>query len=106
MILIQLLIIGIVVGAICTLILLLVCTLEEVGRYPLAAFLPAFLIMFLENDLSSIMVAGLLIMGGFLGNYLIIAIGKIRSKKEPEDRSAPVVETQTTNKPTSLADYL
>lgn len=106
MVLIQLLITGIVVGAICTTILLLVCSLEEVERYPLAAFLPAFLIMFLENDLSSIMVAGLLIMGGFLGNYLIIAIGKSRSKKEQDDPKAPIVETETVNKPTSLADYL
>ena len=115
---INILLIGAGTGAIFAIVSILIINTSNSEQYPVGGFLPA---LWMVGDLggsSKLVVAGLLMMGGITGFYLMLALRKLRFgalrntfQKQPEEKQV-TKENITEGKGTltvkgkSLAEFL
>ena len=115
---IDILLIGAGTGVIFAIISILVINTSNSERYPVGGFLPALWIVADLGESSKLVAAGLLMMGGITGFYLMIAFRKLRFENlrnnfpiQPEDKQV-TEENITQGKGTitvkgkSLAEFL
>ena len=84
-------------------IMLVLTSSENARNYPLGGLAPAILIVFDLGQTSAILGAGILVLGGLFGYYLLVAMWEKYMMKAP---TPPIVEQPETRGGTSLSDYL
>ncbi|MBF0288502.1 MAG: hypothetical protein HQM14_11855 [SAR324 cluster bacterium] len=98
------LLIGAIIGIACAKIMVMFITdTANAEMYPVGGFIPAGMIVFDLGQNSAILGAGVLVMGGLFGYYLLIAIWKRYVQSGPAPRIINPEQTQTAR---SLRDYL
>ena len=75
---INILLIGACTGVIFAIISILIINTSNSERYPIGGFLPALWVVADLGESSELVAAGLLMMGGITGFYLMLAIRKLR----------------------------
>ena len=75
---INILLIGLSTGVIFAIISILIINTSNSERYPVGGFLPALWMVVDLGESSKLLAAGLLIMGGITGFYLILAFRKLK----------------------------
>ena len=115
---INILLIGAGTGAIFAIISILIINTSNSEKYPIGGFLPALLMVADLGESSKIEAAGLLIMGGITGFYIMLAIRKLRFealkkklKIQPEEKQVTSLNFAEgrgtiTVKGKSLAEFL
>ena len=115
---INILLIGASTGVIFAIISILIINTSNSERYPVGGFLPALWIVADLGESSKLVAAGLLMMGGITGFYLMLAIRKLKfdalrniSQLQPEEKQITeknIAEMQgtITVKGKSLAEFL
>ena len=118
---INILLIGACTGVIFAIISILIINTSNSERYPVGGFLPALWMVADLGESSKLVAAGLLMMGGITGFYLMLAIRKLRFETlrnkfqiQPEEKQVkPVTEENIaegqgtiTVKGKSLAEFL
>ena len=118
---INILLIGTCTGVIFAIISILIINTSNSERYPIGGFLPALWIVADLGESSKLVAAGLLMMGGITGFYLMLAFKKLRfetlRKKiqiQPEEKQVKQVTEENiaegqgtiTVKGKSLAQFL
>ena len=115
---INILLIGASTGAIFAIISILIINTSNSERFPVGGFLPALWMVADLGESSKLVAAGLLIMGGITGFYLMLAIRKLKfdalrnkSQIKPEEKQITeenIAEGQgtITVKGKSLAEFL
>ena len=115
---INILLIGACTGVIFAIISILIINTSNSERYPIGGFLPALWIIADLGESSKLVAAGLLMMGGITGFYLMLAIRKLRFETlrnkfqiQPEEKQVneeKIAEGQgtITVKGKSLAEFL
>ena len=115
---INILLIGACTGVIFAIISILIIKTSNSERYPIAGFLPALSVVTDLGESSKLVSAGLLMMGGITGFYIMLAFRKLKfeafrnklqfqsyEKQETEDNIAENKGTITV-KGKSLAEFL
>ena len=115
---INILLIGASTGVIFAIISILIINTSNSDRYPVGGFLPALWVVIDLGESSKLVAAGLLMMGGITGFYLMLAFRKLRfealrnklqilpeEKKVNEENIAEGQRTITV-KGKSLAEFL
>ena len=115
---INILLIGASTGVIFAIISILIINTSNSERYPVGGFLPALWVVANLGESSKLVAAGLLMMGGISGFYLMLSFRKLRfealrnkfqilpeEKKFNEENIAEVQRTITV-KGKSLAEFL
>ena len=94
---INILLIGGSTGVICAIISILIINTSNSERYPVGGFLPALWIVADLGESSKLVAAGLLMMGGITGFYLMLAFRKLRFETlkikfqiQPEEKQVTV----------------
>ena len=118
---INILLIGASTGVIFAIISILIINTSNSERYPVGGFLPALWIVADLGESSKLVAAGLLMMGGITGFYLMLAFRKLRFEAlknkfqiQPEEKQVNQVTEETiaevqgtiTVKGKSLAEFL
>ena len=115
---INILLIGTSTGVIFAIISILIINTSNSERYPIGGFLPALWMVADLGESSKLVAAGLLMMGGITGFYLMLALRKLRFeafrnkfKIQPDEKQVTeenIAERQgtITVKRNSLAEYL
>ena len=115
---INILLIGASTGVIFAIISILIINTSNSERYPVGGFLPALWMVADLGESSKLVAAGLLMMGGITGFYLMLALRKLRFevfrnkfKIQPDEKHVPeenIAEGQgsITVKGNSLAEFL
>ena len=115
---INILLIGASTGVIFAIISILIINTSNSERYPVGGFLPALWIVADLGESSKLVAAGLLMMGGITGFYLMLAFRKLRFEtlrnkfhiqpEEKQDTKENIAEGQSiiTVKGKSLAEFL
>ena len=115
---INILLIGASTGVIFAIISILIINTSNSERYPIAGFLPALWVVANLGESSKLVAAGLLMMGGITGFYLMLAFRKLKFEalrntfqKQPEEKQVTeenIAEGQgtITVKGKSLAEFL
>jgi len=115
---INILLIGASTGAIFAIISILIINTSNSERYPVGGFLPALWMVADLGEPSKLVAAGLLMMGGITGFYLMLAFRKLKfdalkniSQIQPEEKQITeenISERQgtITVKGKSLAEFL
>ena len=115
---INILVIGVGTGVIFAIISILIINTSNSERYPIGGFLPALWMVTDLGESSKLVAAGLLIMGGITGFYLMIGFRKLRLealrnklKMKPEEKQVTTVNIAEekgtiTVKGKSLAKFL
>ena len=75
---INILLIGVSTGVIVAIISILIINTSNSERYPIGGFLPALWVVADLGESSKLISAGLLMMGGITGFYLMLAFRKLR----------------------------
>ena len=114
----NILLIGTSTGVIFAIILILIINTSNSERYPVGGFLPALWMVADLGESSKLVAAGLLMMGGITGFYLMLALRKLRFeafknkfKIQPDEKQVTeknIAEGQgtITVKGNSLAEFL
>ena len=112
------LLIGASTGVLFAIISILIINTSNSERYPVGGFLPALWMVADLGESSKLVAAGLLMMGGITGFYLMIALRKLRYgtlrntfQKQPEEKQVTrdnIAKRQgtLTVKGKSLAEFL
>ena len=118
---INILLIGASTGVIFAIISILIINTSNSERYPVGGFLPALWIVADLGESSKLVAAGLLMMGGITGFYLMLAFRKLRFETlrnkfqiQPEEKQVKQVTEENiaegqgtiTVKGKSLAEFL
>ena len=115
---INILLIGASTGIIFAIISILIINTSNSERYPIGGFLPALWVVADLGESSKLVAAGLLMMGGITGFYLILAFRKLKFgdlrntfQKQPEEKQVTkenIAERHgtLTVKGKSLAEFL
>ena len=118
---INILLIGASTGVIFAIISILIINTSNSERYPIGGFLPALWMVTDLGESSKLVAAGLLMMGGITGFYLMLAIRKLRFETlrnkfqiQPEEKQVKKVTEENiaegqgtiTVKGKSLAEFL
>ena len=118
---INILLIGACTGVIFAIISILIINTSNSERYPVGGFLPALWMVADLGESSKLVAAGLLMMGGITGFYLMIAFRKLRFETlkikfqiQPEEKQVKQVTEENiaegqgtiTVKGKSLAEFL
>ena len=115
---INILLIGLSTGVIFAIISILIIKTSNSERYPVGGFLPALWMVADLGESSKLVAAGLLMMGGITGFYLMLAFRKLKFEalrntfqKQPEEKQVikeNIAERQgtLTVKGKSLAEFL
>ena len=115
---INILLIGFGTGIIFAIISILIINTSNSEKYPVGGFLPALWIVADLGESSKLVAAGLLIMGGITGFYLMLGFRKLRFEAlrnklnfEPEEKQVTSVnisdrQDTITVKGKSLAEFL
>ena len=118
---INILLIGACTGVIFAIISILIINTSNSERYPIGGFLPALWVVADLGESSKLVAAGLLMMGGITGFYLMLAFRKLRFETlrnkfqiQPEEKQAKQVTEENiaegqgtiTVKGKSLAEFL
>ena len=115
---INILLIGAGTGAIFAIVSILIINTTNSEQYPVGGFLPALWMVVDLGESSKLVAAGLLMMGGITGFYLILAFRKLKFgalrntfQKQPEEKQVTkenIAERQgtLTVKGKSLAEFL
>ena len=114
---INILLIGASTGVIFAIISILIINTSNSERYPVGGFLPALWMVADLGESSKLVAAGLLMMGGITGFYLMLAFRKLRFetfKNKPEEEQVKQVTEENiaerqgtiTVKGNSLAEFL
>ena len=118
---INILLIGASTGVIFAIISILIINTSNSERYPVGGFLPALWIVADLGESSKLLAAGLLMMGGITGFYLMLAFRKLRFEtlrnkfqRQPEEKQVKQVTEENiaegqgtiTVKGKSLAEFL
>ena len=118
---INILLIGAGTGVIFAIISILIINTSNSERYPVGGFLPALWMVADLGESSKLVAAGLLMMGGITGFYLMLAIRKLRFETlrnkfqiQPEEKQVKQVTEENiaerqgtiTVKGKSLAEFL
>tara|TARA_B100000945_G_C20292370_1_gene553924 strand:+ start:367 stop:726 length:360 start_codon:yes stop_codon:yes gene_type:complete len=93
---INILIIGVGTGVIFAIISIIIINTSNSERYPVGGFLPAIWIFADLGESSKLVVAGLLIMGGITGFYLMLGFRKLRFETLKNKLNKPLGEKQVT----------
>ena len=75
---INILLIGVSTGVIFAIITIIIINTSNSERYPVGGFLPALWVVANLGESSKLVAAGLLMMGGITGFYLILAFRKLK----------------------------
>ena len=115
---INILLIGLSTGVIFAIISIIIINTSNSERYPIGGFLPALWIVADLGESSNLVAAGLLMMGGITGFYLLLTFRKLRFEAlrnkfqiQPEEKQVTeenIAEGQgtITVKGKSLAEFL
>ena len=118
---INILLIGACTGVIFAIISILIINTSNSERYPIGGFLPALWVVADLGESSKLVAAGLLMMGGITGFYLMLAFRKLRFETlrnkfqiQPEEKQVKQVTEENiaegqgtiTVKGKSLAEFL
>ena len=118
---INILLIGASTGVIFAIISILIINTSNSEKYPIAGFLPALWVVADLGESSKLVSAGLLMMGGITGFYLMLAFRKLRFETlrnkfqiQPEEKQVKKVTEENiaegqgtiTVKGKSLAEFL
>ena len=118
---INILLIGACTGVIFAIISILIINTSNSERYPIGGFLPALWMVADLGESSKLVAAGLLMMGGITGFYLMLAFRKLRFETlrnkfqiQPEEKQVKQVTEENiaegqgtiTVKGKSLAEFL
>ena len=118
---INILLIGASTGVLFAIISILIINTSNSERYPIGGFLPALWVVADLGESSKLVAAGLLMMGGITGFYLMLAFRKLRFETlrnkfqiQPEEKQVKQVTEETiaegqgtiTVKGKSLAEFL
>ena len=118
---INILLIGACTGVIFAIISILIINTSNSERYPIGGFLPALWVVADLGESSKLAAAGLLMMGGITGFYLMLAFRKLRFETlrnkfqiQPEEKQVKQVTEENftegqgtiTVKGKSLAEFL
>ena len=118
---INILLIGASTGVIFAIISILIINTSNSERYPIGGFLPALWVVADLGESSKLVAAGLLMMGGITGFYLMLAFRKLRFETlrnkfqiQPEEKQVKQVTEENiaegqgtiTVKGKSLAEFL
>ena len=115
---INLLLIGASTGVICAIISILIINTSNSERYPVGGFLPALWVVANLGESSKLVAAGLLMMGGISGFYLMLSFRKLRfealrnkfqiqsEKKQVNEENIAEGKGTITVKGKSLAEFL
>ena len=118
---INILLIGFGTGVIFAIISILIINTSNSERYPIGGFLPALWVVADLGESSKLVAAGLLMMGGITGFYLMLAFRKLRFETlrnkfqiQPEEKQVKQVTEENvaegqgtiTVKGKSLAEFL
>ena len=118
---INILLIGAITGVIFAIISILIINTSNSERYPIGGFLPALWVVADLGESSKLVAAGLLMMGGITGFYLMLAFRKLRFETlrnkfqiQPEEKQVKQVTEENiaegqgtiTVKGKSLAEFL
>jgi len=118
---INILLIGASTGVIFAIISILIITTSNSEKYPVGGFLPALWMVADLGESSKLVAAGLLMMGGITGFYLMLAFRKLRFETlrnkfqiQPEEKQVKQVTEENiaegqgtiTVKGKSLAEFL
>ena len=115
---INILLIGACTGVIFAIISIFIINTSNSERYPIGGFLPALWVVADLGESSKLVAAGLLMMGGITGFYLMLAFRKLRFEalrnkfqKQPDENQVTeenITEEQgtITVKGKSLAEFL
>ena len=115
---INILLIGAITGVIFAIISILIINTSNSERYPVGGFLPALWVVANLGESSKLVAAGLLMMGGISGFYLMLSFRKLRfealrnkfqilpEKKKFNEENIAEVQRTITVKGKSLAEYL
>ena len=121
MVAINILLIGACTGVIFAIISILIINTSNSERYPVGGFLPALWMVADLGESSKLVAAGLLMMGGITGFYLMLAFRKLRFETlrnkfqiQPEEKQVKQVTEENiaegqgtiTVKGKSLAEFL
>ena len=115
---VSILLIGLGTGVLFAIISILIINTSNSEKYPVGGFLPALWIVADLGESSKLVAAGLLIMGGITGFYLMLGFRKLRFEAlrnklnfEPEEKQVTSVnisdrQDTITVKGKSLAEFL
>ena len=115
---INILLIGLSTGVIFAIISILIINTSNSERYPIGGFLPALWMVADLGESSKLLAAGLLMMGGITGFYLMLTFRKLRfetlkikfqiqpEKKQVTEENIAEGQSTITVKGKSLAEFL
>ena len=115
---VSILLTGLGTGVLCAIISILIINTSNSEKYPVGGFLPALWMLADLGESSKLLVAGLLIMGGITGFYLMLGFRKLKFealknklKIQPDEKQVTTVniaegQSTVTVKGKSLAEFL
>ena len=110
---VSILLTGLGTGVLCAIISILIINTSNSEKYPIGGFLPALLIVADLGESSKLEVAGLLIMGGITGFYIMLGFRKLRVdtlndklKVQPDENQISGGQETLIVKGKSLSEFL